>query len=111
MRARKSPPHVQIPVLLIEEPCLLAVQDVARLLSVAPSTMHWWRCRRHLAGPSFVKVEGRVRYSLEAVRDFIASRTVRPPARIPKSFLERKKWIHAVLEEISRHPREERQGK
>jgi transcriptional regulator with XRE-family HTH domain len=67
--------------------------------------------RKRLAGPSFVKLEGRVRYSLEAVRDFIASRTVRTSARIPKSFLERKKRIAEILEEVRRHPREERQGK
>jgi hypothetical protein len=102
MKRETGLPHVEIPVVVIKEPCLLTPRDAARLLSVAPSTLHWWRCRKHLAGPSFVKVEGRIRYQLQVLKDFISMRTVRTPARIPKSFSGRKERIDRILTAISR---------
>jgi predicted site-specific integrase-resolvase len=103
MRARDLP-HVQIPVVVIEEPCLLRPEDVAKLLRVSVETLKYWRCKGHLAGPSFVRLnpKGRIRYQLEVVRDFIVSRTVRQPARIPKSFEVRRQLIDRMLTEISR---------
>ena len=100
-------PHVDIPVLLIREPCLLTPGDAARLLRISESTLHFWRCRRHLSGPSFVVAGGRIRYQLETLRDWVARQTVRTPLRIPKSHAGRKQRISCVLEEIDR----ERRGK
>jgi predicted site-specific integrase-resolvase len=103
MKARGLP-HVQIPVVAVMEPCLLRPEDVAKLLRISENTLHYWRCKGHLAGPSFIRLNprGRIRYSLETLRDYIASRTVRTPARIPKSFQERRQLIDGMLTEISR---------
>jgi hypothetical protein len=101
MRARDLP-HVDIPVLLIREPCLLTPKDTARLLRISESTLHFWRYRRRLAGPSFVRVEGRIRYQLETLRDWVARQTVRTPLRIPRSIAERRRQIWEILREMER---------
>jgi predicted site-specific integrase-resolvase len=77
--------------------------EIAELLRISVNTLHYWRCKGHLAGPSFVRLNprGRVRYTLESVRDYVSARTVRM-MRIPKSFQERRQLIDRMLTEISR---------
>ena len=92
--------HLSIPIGFIPEPFLLTSIDAAKLLAVSPGTLHWWRTRGHRGGPDFIRLSqrGRVRYRLRDLRRFIEGRTV----RIPKSFQERKRLIHAVLAEGER---------
>jgi hypothetical protein len=107
MSRKRDTPRVHVPVLFIEEPCLLTPQDAARLLAVSVNTLHYWRVKGHRAGPDFIRlgVRGRIRYQLQAVRDYVAARRVWIPQtfqtlRIPKTLLERKRRIDEVLEQI-----------
>jgi hypothetical protein len=81
----------------------LTTADAARLLSISPATLYWWRLRGHEAGPNFVRFSqrGRVRYELQALRAFIRRRTV----EIPKVFSERRARILQVLGAIGREHR------
>jgi hypothetical protein len=70
------PPTAQVS----EEDCLLTSRDVARLLAVDPQTVKGWRSRnpRTGTGPSFIRIGGRVgriRYSFQAVREYLRERT------------------------------------
>jgi Helix-turn-helix domain len=56
---------------------LLTTSQAARMLGVSPATVKWWRTWAH-RGPDFVKLgpgKSAVRYSLKALRRFIAERT------------------------------------
>ena len=68
---------LQSPDRRIESDCLLTTRDAARLLAIGVGTMKFWRCRKHDAGPDFIRVGGRIRYSPEALRRYIRMRTVR----------------------------------
>jgi predicted DNA-binding transcriptional regulator AlpA len=58
-----------------ERPAALTERDVARLLSVTVSCVRAWRLRG--GGPSFLRMGRAVRYRIEDVDRFMASRTVR----------------------------------
>lgn len=49
-------------------------KQLAELLGVSPAAIRRWRLERR--GPSFVRVEGAVRYRLNDVEAYLASRTV-----------------------------------
>jgi hypothetical protein len=61
---------------------LLTTGEAAELLAVSPDTLKDWRCRWHRRGPEYIRVGGsRIRYSLQALRRYVRSRTVRTVRR------------------------------
>jgi len=56
-----------------EQDYLLSPRDAAQLLGVAVGTLRRWRYEHR--GPPFIKVEGSFRYSLKALRAYLAART------------------------------------
>lgn len=60
---------------------LLTPTETAELLGVAVDTLTIWRCTRRVVLP-FVKVGRHVRYTPEAVAEFIRSRTVTGTAEV-----------------------------
>jgi hypothetical protein len=62
----------------LQEERLLRPPDAAQFLSVSENTLKWWRNSAH-RGPSFVRVEGGIRYPVQALRRYLAARTVRAP--------------------------------
>jgi len=63
-----------------EGDCLLTTSDAARVLSVQPATLKFWRVRRHRQGPEFVKLGSRrgglVRYSWRGLMAYVEKHTV-----------------------------------
>ena len=60
---------------------LITTEELARLLRVDPSSVRRWRTARPLQGPPFIRLSERViMYAMEDVREWIASRRVRPEA-------------------------------
>jgi hypothetical protein len=57
------------------EEALLSPEQVASILQVSPDTLAIWRCTCRYPLP-YIKVGRSVRYRLQAVKDFLASRTV-----------------------------------
>jgi hypothetical protein len=62
---------------ILEEP-LLREEEAARELKVRPQTMSAWRY--HGAGPNYVRVGKLIFYTPSALREYVASRVVRPQA-------------------------------
>jgi hypothetical protein len=54
---------------------LMTPESVSTVLQVPPSRLARWRSKG--VGPDYVKIEGRVLYSMDAVVDFINRSTVR----------------------------------
>ena len=54
-------------------PEFLTTQDVAALLKIHPMTLHRWRVQGR--GPTWVEVEGSIRYGRGALEAWIAHRT------------------------------------
>jgi len=61
-----------------EEDRLLRTHEAAEFLAVAVDTLKRWRRRLHRSGPPFIRVGGRVRYSLWDLRRYLKNRTVVP---------------------------------
>lgn len=62
-------------------PGLLTTEELARMLRVDPSNVRRWRTARPAQGPPFIQLSERViMYAIEDVRDWLASRRVRPEA-------------------------------
>jgi hypothetical protein len=60
---------------------LITTEELARLLRVDPSSVRRWRTARPLQGPPFIQLSERViMYAMEDVREWLASRRVRPEA-------------------------------
>ncbi len=60
---------------------LITTEELARLLRVDPSSVRRWRTARPLQGPPFLQLSERViMYAVEDVREWLASRRVRPEA-------------------------------
>jgi len=55
---------------------LLTDKDAAKVLGVAPGTLRNWRPQGR--GPAWVCVGDAIRYSPQAIRDYIETRTRRP---------------------------------
>lgn len=55
---------------------LLTTRQAAELLAVSFGTLKDWRCRWPGRGPDFVRVGGAVRYSRQALRRYLRTRTV-----------------------------------
>ena len=79
---RRKPDFSNIPPApgVAEEDRLLTSRDVARLLAVSLDTVKGWRSRkpRTGTGPPFIRIggdEGRIRYSLRALRKYLAEHT------------------------------------
>jgi hypothetical protein len=77
VRQKRDLPHVWATRGLAEEDCLLTTRETARLLAISPNTLKYWRVRAHRAGPDFIRIERRVRYSLKHLRRYLGDRTVR----------------------------------
>lgn len=60
-----------IPGTNIEAPVYFTSEQAAKYLNVNPRLMDDWRWRK--AGPAFVKVGGRIRYTLTALKEFLSS--------------------------------------
>jgi hypothetical protein len=60
---------------MLDKLSLVAPSRVSTILHVPESRLARWRSKG--VGPDYVKIEGRVLYSLDAVVDFINSSTVR----------------------------------
>lgn len=69
-------PDLETPVGVTQEESLLRPGEAAEFLRVAVATLKDWRGRLHGIGPSFIRVGGRVRYSLRDLRRYVKSRTV-----------------------------------
>ena len=60
---------------------LITTEELAALLRVDPSSVRRWRTARPVQGPPFIPVSERViMYAMEDVREWLASRRVRPEA-------------------------------
>ncbi len=59
------------------EPSLLTPRAAAGLLAVSPDTLKFWRTRSHRGGPDFIRVGGRIRYSLRDLCRWLEEQTVR----------------------------------
>jgi predicted DNA-binding transcriptional regulator AlpA len=60
---------------------LITTEELARMLRVDPSSIRRWRTARPQQGPPFIQLSERViMYAIEDVRDWLASRRVRPEA-------------------------------
>lgn len=55
---------------------LIRPAKVAEMLSVSQSTLEAWRAAGK--GPPWVKVEGRIRYDLDRVREYVRTREATP---------------------------------
>lgn len=66
---------------IAEEDRLLTTHEAAWFLRVSPATLKYWRVRGRRAGPNFIRLGGRVRYSLKHLRCYISERTVRVARR------------------------------
>ena len=64
-----------------DEDRLMPASDAAKLLAVRESRLRSWRRSRSGRGPSFITVGGSVRYSVHALREYLAEHTrVRTPS-------------------------------
>src|SRR5208283_553861 len=74
---RRKPDFPNLPPIagVSEEDCLLRPRDAAQILGVHVRTLQHWRRSKH-CGPSFVRVGGRPRYKLQALRQYVSVRTV-----------------------------------
>jgi len=53
---------------------LLTTEQAAKVLSVAPDTLKYWRVKRWMGGPRFVRFgRGIVRYLTSDLKDYMAS--------------------------------------
>lgn len=65
----------------LSESELITTEELARMLRVDPSSIRRWRTARPQQGPPFIQLSERViMYAIEDVRDWLASRRVRPEA-------------------------------
>ncbi len=71
----------------LQIPELVATRRAAQFLGRSPATLKRWRYEG--TGPDYVEIEGRVRYDLRVVLDFIGKNT-----RVPS--------VRAALEEKTR---------
>jgi predicted DNA-binding transcriptional regulator AlpA len=62
---------------MTEEGSLLDSRQVAGFLGIAPATLKWWRLSAQQSGPDFIRVGGVIRYSMQDLRQYLESRTVR----------------------------------
>lgn len=60
----------------IEVTPLLRERQAAQILNVSPKTLQKWRYEK--TGPKYFKDEHTVRYSLEALQEYIKERTQQP---------------------------------
>ena len=60
-------------------PELVATDRAAEILGRSPATLKRWRCEG--IGPEYVEIEGRVRYDLNVLLDFIRKNTRVPSVR------------------------------
>lgn len=66
---------------------LLTTKEAAAFLTLSPITLEGYRCRH--AGPPFIQVGGAIRYSQDALEEWLRSRTVTPEDRDSPTWLER----------------------
>jgi predicted site-specific integrase-resolvase len=59
---------------------LLTADEVSNMLQIEPQTLAKWRCEG--TGPEFIRVGRTIRYTIEAVRDFLAARTGKSTAQL-----------------------------
>ena len=60
---------------------LITTEELAAILRVDPSSLRRWRTARPAQGPPFIQLSERViMYAPEDVREWLASRRVRPQA-------------------------------
>ncbi|RZU48867.1 helix-turn-helix protein [Krasilnikovia cinnamomea] len=60
---------------------LITTEELARMLRVDPSSVRRWRTVRPLQGPPYIQLSERViMYDIEDVREWLASRRIRPEA-------------------------------
>jgi excisionase family DNA binding protein len=57
--------------------CLLSTDQAAELLGISPWTLKFWRTRTRDRGPDFIRLGALVRYSRQALEQFIRKQTVR----------------------------------
>lgn len=51
---------------------LLTADEVARFLRVSVFTLKWWRTKKHLAGPDFIRVGHLVRYPVRELLTWLS---------------------------------------
>ena len=56
---------------------LLTTEETARLLGVTAGSLEHWRTGSHPVGPDFIKIVGRIWYSMQDLRRYVNSRRVR----------------------------------
>lgn len=81
----------------LQDERLLTPKEAAYLLGASVQTLRWWR-RSPDRGPVFVKVEGRIKYPLPALREYKARHTT---ARMPSPPFYRQSKIEELGE---KHP-------
>jgi predicted DNA-binding transcriptional regulator AlpA len=70
-------PDLRLPIEPVSEDRLLNTRELGSFLGVKTATLKWWRVRAWRRGPRFIRVGGRVRYSLADVKAYLLCRTVR----------------------------------
>ena len=63
----------------LELPQLVATARAAEILGRSPATLKRWRCEG--TGPEYVEIEGRVRYDVHVLLEFIRENTRVPSVR------------------------------
>jgi Helix-turn-helix domain len=63
----------------LEIPQLVATERAAEILGRSAATLKRWRCEG--IGPEYVQIEGRVRYDLRVLLEFIGKNTRVPSVR------------------------------
>lgn len=61
---------------MVVVPVLMCPKQAATFLGVSVATLATWRVRR--CGPRFARVGRSVRYEMDALKDWIANRSVEP---------------------------------
>ena len=54
-------------------PTFLTTREVAQVLRKSPGTIENWRYTQ--SGPAYVKINGAIRYTPEAIRDYLDAKT------------------------------------
>jgi hypothetical protein len=62
---------------------LLTPTEAARILKVSPGTLAIWRCTKRYPLP-YITLGGAIRYELQAIQKFLASRTTGEDGITPK---------------------------